>query len=79
MPSRSEYIRILVSSLGLPSEYDYWLREYSPNIPLKSITTNLHPLTIEVEAEMALLDASGMGGPDVVMPTLDPGGRNRAQ
>ena len=36
-------------------------------------------LTREVEAEMALLDASGMGGPDVVMPTLDPGGRNRAQ
>ena len=31
------------------------------------------------KAEMALLDASGMGGPDVVMPTLDPGGRNRAQ
>ena len=40
LPSRSEYIRILVSSLGLPSEYDYWLREYSPNIPLKSITTS---------------------------------------
>ena len=40
MPSRSDYIRILVSSLGLPSEYDYWLREYSPNIPLKSITTS---------------------------------------
>ena len=42
LPSRSEYIRILVSSLGLPSEYDYWLREYSPNIPLKSTTTTAH-------------------------------------
>ena len=38
LPSRSEYIRLLVSRLGLPSEYDYWLREYSLNIPLKSIT-----------------------------------------
>ena len=43
------------------------------------IQFHLHPLTTEVEAEMALLDASGMGGPDVVMPTLVPGGRNRAQ
>ena len=32
-----------MSRLGLPSEYDYWLREYSPNIPLKSITTISHP------------------------------------
>ena len=30
--------------MGLPSEYDYWLREYSPNIPLKSITTNCYLL-----------------------------------
>ena len=28
-----------MSRLGLPSEYDYWLREYSLNNPLKSITT----------------------------------------
>ena len=39
LPSRSEYIQLLVSRLGLPSEYDYWLREYSLNTPLKSITT----------------------------------------
>ena len=26
--------------LGVPSEYDYWLREYSLNIPQKSITTS---------------------------------------
>ena len=40
----AEYIRLLVSRLGLPSEYDYWLREYSLNIPLKSITTNINTL-----------------------------------
>ena len=41
-----------MSRLGLPSEYDYWLREYSLNIPLKSITTNHHPhhLVIDVVA-----------------------------
>ena len=31
---------ILVSRLGLLSEYDYWLVEFSPTIPQKSITTN---------------------------------------
>ena len=31
-----------MSRLGLPSEYDYWLAEYSPIIPQKSITTNCH-------------------------------------
>ena len=34
-----EYIRLIVSRLGLPSEYDYWLAEHSPIIPQKSITT----------------------------------------
>ena len=29
-----------MSRLGLPSEYDYWLVEYSPIIPQKSITTS---------------------------------------
>ena len=43
----AEYIRLLVSRLGLPSEYDYWLAEYSPNIPLKSITTSLDPPKIK--------------------------------
>ena len=30
------------SRLGLPSEYDYWLAEYSPIIPQKSITTSVY-------------------------------------
>ena len=34
----AEYIRLIVSRLGLPSEYDYWLAEYSPIIPQESIT-----------------------------------------
>ena len=29
-----------MSRLGLSSEYDNWLAEYSPIIPQKSITTN---------------------------------------
>ena len=33
---------LIVSRLGLPSEYDYWLAEYSPIIPQKSITTSSH-------------------------------------
>ena len=32
-----------MSRLGLPKEYDYWLAEYSPIIPQKSITTNRKP------------------------------------
>ena len=43
MPSRSEYIRLIVNRLGLPSEYNYCLIEYSPIIPQKSITTTGHP------------------------------------
>ena len=31
-----------MSRLGLPSEYDYWLAEYSPIIPQKSITTSVY-------------------------------------
>ena len=46
----AEYIRLLVSRLGLPSEYDYWLAEYSPNIPLKSITTSDGKLTLSTES-----------------------------
>ena len=38
-PSRSEYVRLIVSKLGLLSEYNYWLAEYSPIIQQKSITT----------------------------------------
>ena len=44
LPSRSEYIQLIMSRLGLPSEYDYWLAEYSPIIPQKSITTSAHPV-----------------------------------
>ena len=33
-----EYIRLIVSRLGLPSDYDYWLAEHSPIIPQESIT-----------------------------------------
>ena len=36
---RSKYIRLIVSWLGLPREYDYWFAEYLPIIPQKSITT----------------------------------------
>ena len=32
-----------MSTLGLSSEYDYWLAEYSLIIPQKSITTTGHP------------------------------------
>ena len=39
LSSRSEYIRLIMSRLGLPSKYDYWLVEYLPIIPQKSITT----------------------------------------
>ena len=39
MSSRSEYIGLIVSRLGLPGEYDYWPAEYSPNFSQKSITT----------------------------------------
>ena len=53
------------------------MRQYShPNMSICNSVPSAPSLTTEVEAEMALLDASGMGGPDVVMPTLD---RNRAQ
>ena len=37
-----------MSRLGLPSEYDYWLAEYSPNIPQKSITTNIFRTLINI-------------------------------
>ena len=43
----AEYIRLTVSRLGLPSEYDYWLAEYSPIIPQKSITTSNFTLKAE--------------------------------
>ena len=39
---REKFIRLIVSRLGLASEYDYWLAEYSPIIPQKSITTSLY-------------------------------------
>ena len=39
----AEYIRLIVSRLGLPSKYDYWLAEDSPIIPQKNITTNSYP------------------------------------
>ena len=32
----------LVSRLGLPSKYDYWLAEYSPIIPQNSTTTSVY-------------------------------------
>ena len=35
-------IRLIVSRLGLLCEYDYWLVEYSPIIPQKSISTNIY-------------------------------------
>ena len=38
---REKFIRLIVSRLGLASEYDYWLAEYSPIIG-KSITTSLY-------------------------------------
>ena len=40
MPSRSEYILLIVSRLGPPSVYDYWLAGYSLIISQKSITTS---------------------------------------
>ena len=40
---REEYIQLILSRLGLPSEYDYWLAEYSPIIPQKRITTTKDP------------------------------------
>ena len=40
MPSRSEYILLIVSRLGPPSVYDYWLSGYSLIISQKSITTS---------------------------------------
>ena len=39
LSSRSEYIGLIVSRLGLPGEYDYWPAEYSPNFSQKSNTT----------------------------------------
>ena len=33
LQSRSEYIQLIASRLGLPSEYNYWLAEYSTIIP----------------------------------------------
>ena len=48
----AEYIRLLVSRLGLPSEYDYWLAEYSPIIPQKSITTNMHISTCPIQSTL---------------------------
>ena len=39
--NRSEYIRLIMSRLSLPSGYDYWLAEYSAIIPQKSITTTV--------------------------------------
>ena len=35
-------IRLIMSRLGLLCEYDYWLVEYSPIIPQKSISTNIY-------------------------------------
>ena len=43
------YIWIIVSRLGLPSEYDYLLAEYSPIIPQKSITTNVNTVKMSFE------------------------------
>ena len=40
MPSRSEYILLIVSRLGPSSVYDYWLAGYSLIISQKSITTS---------------------------------------
>ena len=40
MPSRSEYILLIVSRLGPPSVYDYWLAGDSLIISQKSITTS---------------------------------------
>ena len=40
VPSRSEYILLIVSRLGPPSVYDYWLSGYSLIISQKSITTS---------------------------------------
>ena len=40
VPSRSEYILLIVSRLGPPSVYDYWLAGYSLIISQKSITTS---------------------------------------
>ena len=45
---REEYIRLILSRLGLPSEYDYWLAEYSPIIPQKSITTNNYVVGVTI-------------------------------
>ena len=40
VPSRSEYILLIVSRLGPPSVYDYWLAGYLLIISQKSITTS---------------------------------------
>ena len=56
MPSRSKYIRLIVSRLGLPSEYDYWLAEYSPIIPQKSITTNNCSSNIQGQEPRGLME-----------------------
>ena len=47
----AEYIRLIVSRLGLLSEYDYWLAEYSP-----IITTNGHcPLDSDIAHHFDIL------------------------
>ena len=52
MPSRSEYIRSIVSRLVLPSEYDCWLADYSQIIPQKSITTNVDIYGDDVDVDV---------------------------
>ena len=50
-----------MSRLGLPSKYDYWLAEYSPIIPQKSITTAGHDL-VDVSELNTLILRSSHGG-----------------
>ena len=73
----AEYIRLIVSGLGLPSEYDYWLAEYSPIIPQKSIITNpyrhiLLLLLISSYYNVPMLLTPGLwsGNPRLTQPIL---------
>ena len=71
----AEYIRLIVSGLGLPSEYNYWLSEYSPIIPQKSITTNPYRhilLLISSDYNVPMLLTPGLwsGNPRLTQPIL---------
>ena len=68
----AEYIRLILSGLGLPSEYNYWLAEYSPQ---KSIPTNPYRhilLLISSDYNVPMLLTPGLwsGNPRLTQPIL---------